>query len=170
MIKVSLLNIEKLFLTININFFRKTQVKHADNAEIIYAKRILCSQIDAFYMFSDCEFENFRDFQKKSRIVLKTMRGLIREFPCKNVNEISYLAENFGISRVLDNDGFYDELLKKEWNLKEDSVIFNTGLRSISAILSWNIEKVSIDRIISVKENLKPIVSNFKRKEELING
>lgn len=97
------------------------------------AKQILCAKIDTLYLFQDFEFENSQVFEEKAQYVLKSMRRLIKEFPCKKESEVSYLAKNFGINITCSNRGFYRELMSLELNIHKlkDSSFFVLGLRSI---------------------------------------
>lgn len=160
----------------NINFFGKPSFNRRDNKahvkiKDLLAKQIRCDKIGALYLFPDFEFETTQIYQEKAQLVLKTMRRLIREFPCNKESEVSYLAQNFGIANTSNNEAFYRELLNMELNIHnyKDSSIFVLGLRSISAILRWNIKTISLETINEVINDVKPIVINFNRKELLYN-
>lgn len=159
----------------NFNLFVKHSKKGINKPTIennnLPAKIILCGKIDTLYLFPDFEFETSQIYQEKAQVVIKTMRRLIREFPCNKESEVSYLAKNFGITNVSNNNELYSELLNMELNIhnQQDSTVFVLGLRSISAILRWNIQTVSIETIYDVITELKPIVINFKRKELFFN-
>lgn len=159
----------------NFNLFVKHSKKGINQPTIennnLPAKIILCRKIDTLYLFPDFEFETSQIYQEKAQVVIKTMRRLILEFPCNKESEVSYLTKNFGITNVSNNNEFYSELLNMELNIhnQHDSTVFVLGLRSISAILRWNIQTVSIETIYDVITELKPIVINFKRKELLFN-
>jgi len=154
----------------NLSFNREDKKPTIENSNLI-AKQILCGKIASLYLFPDFEFENTGIYQEKAQLALKIMRRLIREFPCKKESEVSYLVKNFGINNVSNNEEFYSQLLNMEFNMHNhlDDSIFLLGLRSISAILCWNIHTASLETINEIINEIKPIANNFKRKELLFN-
>jgi|GEM_PF-5943975 len=158
---------DKIQLVINIYFGNHGRPKVNDVRETQKEKLHLLTPIAPLYLFPNYTFENQEEYIKKSKVVVDLMKSLLLTIECDDEKYVEYLASNFQIRDISNNEELYQALFELKESDYSNHTIFELGLRSIFSIMRNNLDQVSYTAIISSKERLKLIVPNFDRKELL---